>query len=57
MYDGDYKIIYSLCVIFSVYSLGLVIERLRVNYVEPVIFNTSFLKFLENKLDVFYKNI
>ena len=56
-YDSDYKIIYSLCVIFSVYSLGLVIERLRVNYVEPVIFNTSFLKFLENKLDAFYKNI
>lgn len=56
-YDSDYKIIYSLCVIVSVYSLGLLIERLRVNYVEPVILNTSFFKFLENKIDVFYKNI
>ena len=56
-YDSNYKIVYVVCVIFSVYIAGLVIERLRVNYVEPIILNTSFFKFLENKIDAFYKNV
>ena len=47
-------LIYSVFVIVSVYILGLIIERFRRKYVEPILLNCRFVKYIEKKIDYFY---
>lgn len=48
---------YMLVVSGMVYCVGLFIDIMRRKYIEPVIIESRFYKFIEKRIDLFYENI